>query len=121
MASKHKILLILLYIFPLIYLANEVFISHEDRLVAFRVEFVQLVEEAQTIVANNPQESIRLLKKAIAIDHKQPSVFNTLCVAYNINHQYQEGIKACKKALRLDPNFDLAKNNIEWAKSELAR
>ncbi|PIY02324.1 MAG: hypothetical protein COZ21_14750, partial [Bacteroidetes bacterium CG_4_10_14_3_um_filter_31_20] len=32
---------------------------------------------------------------------------------------YDKAIEACNKALKIDPNYELAKNNIKLAKSQL--
>jgi len=34
---------------------------------------------------------------------------------------YKIGIDACRKAVLLDPNFQLAKNNLKWGLDELAK
>ena len=39
--------------------------------------------------------------------------------AYNGLSQWQKAIDACSKALELNPDFQLAKGNLNWAKSQL--
>jgi hypothetical protein len=32
--------------------------------------------------------------------------------------KWDEGMRACEQALKLKPDYELAKNNLAWAKSE---
>jgi len=43
--------------------------------------------------------------------------YNNICAALNNLGRYEEGIKACQEALRIDPDFQLAKGNLNWALS----
>lgn len=68
------------------------------------------------INAGNPEKSIDHLKKAIALEPKNAVAYNNLGSAYNMMHRYKDGIKYCTDAVELDGTFELAKNNLNWAK-----
>ena len=78
-----------------------------------------LINLSMAYINNNmPGKSIDYLKKAILLDSTNVVAFNNLGVAFTLLQQYQDGIEACKKALQLDPGFQLAKNNLAWATDE---
>jgi tetratricopeptide (TPR) repeat protein len=58
---------------------------------------------------------IELNKKAIALQPDYVRAYNNLCSAYNSLKMWDKGIEACNKAIEIDPNFQLAKNNLNWA------
>jgi hypothetical protein len=35
--------------------------------------------------------------------------------------RWKEGIAACEKALAISPDYTLARNNLKWAKNEMAK
>jgi|GEM_PF-2759525 len=57
--------------------------------------------------------------EALKIDSKNIIVLNNLCAAYNALGQYKEGAAACQRALEIDPEYQLAKNNLQWAQQAL--
>lgn len=64
-------------------------------------------------------KSIEPLEKAIALKPTDGiAAYNNLGFAYTILQQYNKGIEYCQKALDIDTTFQLAKNNLNWAKSE---
>lgn len=63
-------------------------------------------------------KSIEPLKRAIAMEPKSASAYSNLGLAYTILGAYKEGIENCEKAVQLDSSFQLAKNNLNWARSE---
>lgn len=63
--------------------------------------------------------AIAPLEKAIALKPEDgAAAYNNLGFAYTIVQQYKNGIKYCQKAVDIDTSFTLAKNNLNWAKSE---
>ena len=65
-----------------------------------------------------PNKSINPLQLALIINPRSSIAYNDLGVAYTMMQQFQNGIDACNHALTLDPNFQLAKNNLKWATDE---
>jgi len=68
-----------------------------------------------------PGKCISLLKKAIKLSPDSKQAYNNLGVAYTMLRQYNNGIAACNRAISLDNNFQLAKNNLKWANDENAK
>ena len=60
-------------------------------------------------------EAISYCEKAIAFESKNKYIYNNLCACYNQKGEWLKAKSACEKALILDPNFQLAKNNLNWA------
>lgn len=73
-----------------------------------------LEQSQQYMKQKEPQKAISLLKSATFINPSSPALFNNLCVFYGIQKEYDLGIDACKHALSIDPNFQLARNNLTW-------
>ena len=45
--------------------------------------------------------------------------YNNMCASYNQLKEWDLAKTACQKALTVDPNFQIAKNNLNWANREL--
>ena len=60
-------------------------------------------------------EAILYCENAIEINIKSKFVYNNLCACYNQKEEWLKAKSACEKALILDPDFQLAKNNLNWA------
>lgn len=43
------------------------------------------------------------------------TAYNNMCAAYNQMKKWKLGAEACKKAIKINPEFQLAKNNLKWA------
>ncbi len=81
--------------------------------------FDNLINLSMAYINNNmPGKSISYLKKAIELNPQSAIAYNNLGVAYTMLQQYQNGIDACTKALQIDSDFQLAKNNLAWASDE---
>jgi tetratricopeptide (TPR) repeat protein len=61
------------------------------------------------------QQSIDATLKALSYNSQNALAWNNLCVCYNELHDWDKAIVAGKKALEIDPNCQLAKNNLNWA------
>lgn len=136
MKKKYVVLLItLVFLFPLFYLiykakdaapvVDPVVLSKPNDIPALEKAllldsgFVNLLALGSAYInAQMPGKSIPLLKKALVLDPQSVVAYNDLGVAYTILQQYQKGIDACTKALRIDTSFQLAKNNLKWATDE---
>jgi tetratricopeptide (TPR) repeat protein len=43
--------------------------------------------------------------------------FNNMCSAHNQLQEWKLAVEACENAIRIDPNFERAENNLTWARS----
>lgn len=58
--------------------------------------------------------SIAFAKRALKLDPTRPEGYNNQCIAYGQMGKYSQAAEACRKALELKPDFELAKNNLAW-------
>lgn len=65
--------------------------------------------------------SIVSAKQALALRPGYSDAWNNICAAWNALGAWQEGARAGEEAVRLNPNSQLAKNNLAWAKTHLAK
>jgi tetratricopeptide (TPR) repeat protein len=67
------------------------------------------------------QEGIDLLKKALAVNAKQPAIYSNLSYALNALQRFDEGLASADRALALQPQFPDALNNRGNAQAGLNR
>ena len=66
------------------------------------------------------RKSIQASLKSIELGYKPISkTYNNICAAYNELGLFKEAIIACEKALKSDPENNLARNNLNWSKKNL--
>ena len=53
--------------------------------------------------------------KIIQLDSINKLAYNNLCACYNQKKQWLNAKNACEEALKIDPDFQIAKNNLNWA------
>lgn len=83
---------------------------------------VSLINESYRAIAlEQPEYALSVLRQAEEIDPKNATLQNNLCVALNGLHRYDEAILACGAALSVQPDFELARQNLAWAKLERAK
>jgi len=70
------------------------------------------------INANIPGRAIPILVSLVADDRNNAAAWNNLCVANTLQQDYKAAISDCDHALQIDPNLQLAKNNLKWAEDE---
>jgi len=73
------------------------------------------------IESNMPTRAFPYLKALIKREPNNASAYCDLGVANIMLKNYKQGIDACTKAVQLNPNFQLAKNNLEWGVAERAK
>jgi tetratricopeptide (TPR) repeat protein len=66
-------------------------------------------------------EAIEACNNALEINPKLPVAYNNMCSALNQLKKWEEAEAACLKAVALDANYQLAKNNLRWAQTGLRK
>lgn len=69
-------------------------------------------------LAKKYEKSIEVWNKAIKTNSKDARPYNNIGVSLIYLKQYDEAISILNKAIEINPEFQLAKNNLEWAKDE---
>ncbi len=64
-------------------------------------------------------ECIRLNKKALEINPALADAWNNICASYNSMKMWKEASNACNEAIKIRPDYQLAKNNLNWALKNL--
>ena len=70
---------------------------------------------------NRLDEAIVAYQKALQINPKAPIAYNNICAAFNVMGRHADALENCEKALSLEPNFELAKNNHQFAKEKFTK
>ena len=66
-------------------------------------------------------ECIRSARKALELRPAYSDAWNNIAAAYNAQSMWDEGIQAGERAVQLNPNSQLAKNNLAWARLNKAK
>jgi len=70
------------------------------------------------IQANQPDRAILVLDGVIAESRGNAAAWNNRCVAEIMQKSYDSAMADCREALRIAPDFQLAKNNLKWAEDQ---
>jgi tetratricopeptide (TPR) repeat protein len=70
------------------------------------------------INGNLPVRAIPILDSIVAEDGKNAIAWNDLCVAHTMQMDLNVAIEDCNTAIRIAPDFQLARNNLKWARDE---
>jgi len=73
------------------------------------------------IQANQPGKAVPLLEEVVASDPRNAIAWNNLCAANTMLMSYNIAIQDCAKALAIQPDFQLARNNLAWAQGEVRK
>lgn len=73
------------------------------------------------IQANQPGKAVPLLEEVVASDSRNAVAWNNLCAANTMLMSYSIAIQDCGKALAIQPDFQLARNNLAWAQGEIRK
>lgn len=77
-----------------------------------------LIELSQLLYSLKRYENcIEICNKLLNVNPKSFQAFNNLCVSYNQLGDFKNGVKYGKLAVEANPNSQLAKNNLNWARS----
>jgi tetratricopeptide (TPR) repeat protein len=58
----------------------------------------------------------RCLWVALELRPNYADAWNNICAGYNKLGRYEEAAAACEQALRYKPDFELARNNLQYAR-----
>jgi hypothetical protein len=61
---------------------------------------------------------IQSCKQSIALDSTSATAWNNMCAAFNMLQQWDSAIMSANKALQIQPDFTLARNNLNYAVSQ---
>ena len=67
------------------------------------------------------RESIAATERALEFNPGSAVAYSNLCAAYCELGMWDQAVEAGRKALSIDPAFELAKNNLGWALREKAK
>jgi tetratricopeptide (TPR) repeat protein len=70
------------------------------------------------INAGQPEHAILVLLSLVAEDKNNALAWNNLCVANILQQAYTAAVENCNRAIALEPNNQLARNNLRWADDE---
>ncbi|MBL1262524.1 tetratricopeptide repeat protein [Candidatus Methylomicrobium oryzae] len=65
-------------------------------------------------------ESLEASKKVLEIQPDSAEAYNNICSVNNGLKRWNDAIAACMKAIELKADFQLAKNNLKWAKKMIS-
>jgi hypothetical protein len=60
-----------------------------------------------------------VLARLLAAEPNNVAGWNNLCVAHMMDRELDQALDACTRALSIDPVYQLARNNLNWAKDEI--
>lgn len=70
------------------------------------------------INAHRQASAIPVLQALLKQDPNNAKAWNNLCVARNMQSEFGEALDACRHAVTIDPTFQLAQNNLNWASAQ---
>jgi tetratricopeptide (TPR) repeat protein len=73
------------------------------------------------IHADRPGSAVPTLLALVAEDKGNAVAWNDLCVAHTMLKDYGAAIPNCEQALRIQPGYELAENNLKWARDQQRR
>jgi hypothetical protein len=65
-------------------------------------------------------DSLEASKKTLEIQPDSAEAYNNICTVNNELKKWNDAIVACMKAIELKADFELAKNNLAWAKKMIS-
>lgn len=61
------------------------------------------------------RECIDMCYKVLELDPENATAYNNICSSHNSLGEFNKGAIACEKALQINPEYDLARLNLEYA------
>jgi Flp pilus assembly protein TadD len=78
-----------------------------------------LVDEARRAVrSGHPERALALARDAERLDPENPNIKNNVCAYLGELRRFEEAVTVCQAAVKLQPDFVLARNNLAWVQAE---
>jgi Tfp pilus assembly protein PilF len=71
------------------------------------------------INTKEPAKAKAVLARLLYAEPNSVAGWNNLCVAHMMDRELDQALDACNRALSIDPGYQLARNNLNWAKDEI--
>jgi tetratricopeptide (TPR) repeat protein len=71
-------------------------------------------EALRLLDSGQAQESLVLLERARLLEPNSFAVYTNLCMAHAALRQKAKAVAACERAVEIDPDKQLGKNNLKW-------
>jgi len=82
---------------------------------AEEVEFAASVDESRALIdRGEAQESLTVLERSAKLNPDAFAVHNNYCVAYGNLGLRDQAVAECQRALEIEPDNQLGKNNLNW-------
>ena len=95
-------------------------ISQLEEKVKANPDYSNLVNLSVAYINNNmPTRATPYLEQALQLMPNSAVVYNNLGVVNIMTRHFPLAVQHCMTAITLDANFELAKNNLKWAMSEI--
>lgn len=83
---------------------------------------VEMLNQSLLLYNNNQfDECINVCLEILKIEPNNANALNNIGAAYNMKKDWEKAVEYCQKALVINPNFTLAKGNLNWALSEIKK
>ena len=66
----------------------------------------------QAKLKNSENKKIKNYKDALKLSPNDPSIYNNMAISLITIRKFQEALKSFKKAVNLQPDFEIAHNNL---------
>ncbi len=91
-----------------------------EETVKAHLDFIGFVSEGIALARDGKHEAaLEAYRQAAKAKPELPVGWNNICFQLIQLKQYAEAVENCEKALEIEPNFELAKNNLKTARDRL--